>query len=59
MAVAKRTGWRISIPEWKVKDVNEAVQKYDMMITAKMIHDGVVRNITKAEVKYNMWRLKK
>jgi len=58
LEVAKRTGWDISIPSWKVKDVNEAVQEYGKLITAKMIHDGITTNITKAEVKYNLWKTK-
>jgi len=57
--IAKRYGWRISIPDWKVKDSNAAVQKYGKFVTMKMIHDGIQTNITKAEVRYNLWAKKK
>lgn len=56
LRVAKMYGWRISIPEWKVKDVNAAVQKYGKFVTMKMIHDGIQDNIKKAEVKYRLWK---
>jgi len=56
--VAKRYGWDISIPDWKVKDVNEAIQKYGKFITMKMIHDGIQDNIKKSEVRFRLWAKK-
>lgn len=56
--VAKRYNWRVSIPEWKVKDSNEALIKYGKFVIAKMIHDGIEKNITKLKVKYNLWKTK-
>ena len=56
--VAKKYGWRLSIPAWKVKDVNDAVQTYGIFVTTKMIHDGIQSNILTAEAKYRMWKLK-
>ena len=58
IAVSKRYGWQISIPEWKVKDSNEAVQKHGKFVMMKMVHDGIQKNILKAEVKYNLWKRK-
>lgn len=57
--IAKRYGWSISIPEWKVKDANEAVQKYGMFVMMKMVHDGIQNNIKKAEVRYKLWERNK
>jgi len=56
--IAKRYGWRISIPEWKVKDANAAIQTYGKFVTMKMIHDGIQDNMLKAEVKLNLWKTK-
>ena len=53
---AKRYGWRIAIPEWKMKDANAAIQVYGKFTVAKMIHDGIQDNHLKAEVRYNLWR---
>lgn len=56
--VAKKYGWKISIPEWKVKDANDAIQKYGKFVMMKMIHDGIEDNMLKAEVRYNLWKTK-
>jgi len=53
---AKLYGWRMSIPDWKEKDANAAIQKYGRLVVAKMIHDGICHNYNEAEVKYKMWR---
>jgi hypothetical protein len=58
LKAAKKYGWDISIPKWKEKDLNAAVQNHGKLVTAKMIYDGITNNITKAEVKYNLWRTK-
>jgi len=55
--IAKKYGWRISIPDWKEKDVNAAVQHYGKLIVAKMIHDGIEKNTLKAEAKYKIWKI--
>ena len=54
--IAKKYGWRVSIPHWKVKDTNAAVQKYGIFVTARMIHDGIEENLLKAETRYRMWK---
>lgn len=56
--VAKRYGWRVCVPDFKEKDVNDAVQKYGKLVAARMIHEGVTRNMYEAEVKYNLWKTK-
>ena len=56
--VAKRYGWDISIPDWKVKDVNEAVIKYGKFVTCKIIHDSIQTNIKTAEVRFRAWQKK-
>jgi hypothetical protein len=53
---AKRYGWKLSIPSWKEKDVNAVVQRYGKLVAAKMIHDGIQKNMMTAETKYKMWR---
>jgi len=53
---AKEYGWDVCIPEWDVKDVNEAVQRYGVMVTAQMIKDNTYSNLKKAEVAYRLWR---
>jgi hypothetical protein len=56
--VAKTYGWDISIPEWTNKDVNDALQKYGKFVIARMIYEGLARNIFDAEIRYEMWRTK-
>jgi hypothetical protein len=56
LEVAKRYGWRISIPNWKEKDVNEVVKRYGKFIAARMIYEGIEKNLVKAETKYKIWR---
>lgn len=56
--VAKTYGWDISIPEWKEKDVNDALKKYGKFTIARMIHEGLSKNIFDAEIRYEMWRMK-
>jgi len=55
---AKRYGWRISIPEWKEKDPNAALQKYGKLVVAQMIYDGIMDSYVKAQMKYELWRIK-
>lgn len=50
-------GWKISIPDWGAKDLNEAVVKYGVIVVAEMIMEGICTNKTKAEMLYKM-RLK-
>lgn len=56
LSVAKRYGWKISIPQWKEKDVNEVVKRYGKFVAAKMIYDGIQDNLLKAETMYRIWR---
>lgn len=51
-------GWKISLPEWDVKDLNEAVVKYGILVTAKKIMSGVETNKLKAKTKYKRWMQK-
>ena len=53
--VAKKYGWRVSIPGYDAKDVNEAVCKYGGLVVAKMIYDGIIKNAAVAEVRYRLW----
>lgn len=55
--VAKKYGWDISIPEWKEKDINDALQKYGKFVVAKMMYDGMAKNSFDAEARYKLWRL--
>ena len=49
-------GWEIALPDWDAKDLNEAVQKYGVMVAAKMLMDSVYSDKLKAETKYRIWR---
>ena len=53
---ANKYKWRLSIPAWKHKDANSAVQTFGSFVVAKMIHDGIAKNLTTAETKYKMWK---
>lgn len=53
--VAKRYGWRLCIPEFKEKDVGDALKRYEKMVVARMLHDGIAKNMYDAEVRYNLW----
>lgn len=55
---AKRYGWRISIPDWKEKDPNAALEKYGKLVVAQMIYDGIMNSYAKAQMKYELWRIK-
>ena len=54
LEVAKKYNWRVSVPDFKVKDVNEAVVKYGRLITARLIHDGLCDSMYEAEVRKRM-----
>ena len=54
--IAKKYGWRVSIPGYDAKDVNEAVSKYGHLVVAKMIYDGIIDNPVVAEVRYKLWK---
>lgn len=54
--VAKRYGWRVSIPEWKAKDPNELRVKYGRLVLARMIYDGLCDTLLQAEVRYRLWK---
>lgn len=58
LSIAKNYGWRISIPAWKEKDINEAEKKYGKLVIAKMIHDGITKTYAEAEVKYGLWKIR-
>jgi hypothetical protein len=51
----KMYGWRMFIPEWECKDLNEAVVTYGVITVAKMIKDGVEESFIKNNVKYKIW----
>ena len=53
--VAKRYKWRLCVPEWKEKDINDAIKRYGKFIVARMIHDGILVDSLEMEVKYKMW----
>lgn len=57
LEVAKRYGWRICIPSWYDKDVNEAMIRYGRMTVARMIHEGICKHQFEAEVKYKLWKI--
>ena len=58
MESAERYGWRVSIPDWDCKDVDEAKSKYGIFLMAEMIYKGIEKDTYKAKVKYDMWRNK-
>ena len=53
---AEKYGWKVVLPEWEVKDLNEAVCSYGRLATAQMICDNVHTVSTKAEVIYRRWK---
>lgn len=53
----KQYGWTMCVPTWNHKDANAAVKDYGRLIVAKMIHDGMTKNHTEAEVKFKMWEI--
>jgi hypothetical protein len=50
-------GWKISIPDWGVKDLNEAVIKYGVIVVAEMIMEGICTNKNKANALYKMRKI--
>lgn len=54
--VARMYGWRVSVPEFDEEDIDAARRKYGRLALAKMIHDGIKRDIFEAEVSYRLWR---
>lgn len=48
-------GWKISLPDWDVKDLNAAVQRYGHPVACQMIMDAVYSNTDVAKTKYAMW----
>lgn len=53
---SKQYNQPICIPEWKVNDLNEAVNLFGKFIVAKKMHDGLLDNHMKAEIKYKLWK---
>jgi len=48
--------WKISLPDWDVKDVNEAVCKYGVIETMKRIKEGTIDSKGEAMVRYKIWK---
>jgi hypothetical protein len=55
--ISKKYKWKMCIPEWKEKDINDAIKKYGRLVVAKMVHDGITTNVVDAEIKYKIWLL--
>lgn len=55
LEVGRMYGWRVSIPEYASKDVNEAISEYGELVVAKMLHDGIIDNMDIAKVRYRLW----
>ena len=51
-----RYGWKIALPEWDCKDLNEAVIKYGKFVAMQMIMDSIYEDKFTANVAYKMWR---
>jgi len=51
-------GWKVSIPKWKCKDLNEAVIKYGQLGVARLIHEGVYSNRLEGLARYRLWTKK-
>ena len=56
VAFAKRYGWGLIIPTYKVKDANEAKELFGKMVVAKMMAENKYEDSVKAEVKYRIWK---
>lgn len=50
-------GWSISLPDWDANDLNEAVQKYGVIYSAKMIMNNLYEDKLKATTAYRLWRI--
>jgi len=54
---AKDYGWKLSLPEWKEKDLNAAVSRYGVMEVAKMICDNTFNPIdSNIDLMFKLWR---
>ena len=47
--------WKISLPDWDAKDLNEAVQKYGIITASRLLMQGVMTSKLSAQTKYRMW----
>lgn len=53
---ARKFGFHIAIPMWNEKDLNEAVCKYGVLVTARKIYDNIYDpNSAKAKVLLKRW----
>lgn len=50
-------GWSICIPDWDVKDLNDAVKRYGKLVTARKIVEGSTKNLLEAKTRYKLWSL--
>lgn len=53
---ALRYKWRISLPEWKFNDVNQALQAYGKFVVCRMIREGICDDAFEAKLKYRVWK---
>jgi len=51
-------GWKISIPMWEEKDLNEAVLRYGQLVVARRIIDTTITDPTEAKLKAGIWGMK-
>lgn len=49
-------GWKLCVPPWDYKDLNEAVCELGVITVAKMIMDNSFENKLEAKVRYDLWR---
>ena len=49
--------WEICVPPWDVKDLNDAVKKYGLLVATRMVMDNLYKpsNPTKAIAAYKIW----
>lgn len=48
-------GWKICIPPWKEKDLNSAVIKYGLFVTARMIRENCYDDRFRAKIALKRW----
>ncbi len=51
----KKYGWKMCIPPWTEKDLQAAVQRYGVMVVARMIKENTTSDPLEAEIRYRMW----
>lgn len=48
-------GWKLSLPDWKYKDVNKAVVELGTIETVERIMNGVIDTHEEAMIRYKLW----